>query len=127
MQEPVKQICQEIKLAQVKYEVAVNREMGHHLVLMDHQAFSLLKRMIIYAAINIVSKKINLAKIAAEKLNYQMSFGISPGDSVITEPTGDKFIVECELPLQFRLPCQYLLYQCVINSLPIPISLIHPR
>lgn len=94
---------------------------------MDHQAFSLLKRMITYAAINIVSRRINLAKIAAEKLKYQTSFGIAPGDSVITEPTGDKFIVECELPLQFRLPCQYFLYQCVINSLPIPISLIHRR
>ena len=127
MRESVKRICQEIKSAQVEYEVAVNREMGHHPVLMDHQAFSLLKGKITHAAINMVSKEINLAKIAAEKFNHQVSFGIAPGDSVVIEPPGDKCIAECKLPLRFRLPCQCWLYQCVIDSLPIPISLIHPR
>ena len=105
-------------MAQVEYEVAVNREMGHHPVLMDYQAFSLLKGKITNAAINMVSKEINLAKIAAEKFN-QVSFGIVPGDSVIIEPPGDKCITECELLLQFCLPCQSWLYQCVIDSVPI--------
>lgn len=127
MRESVKRICQEIKSPQVEYEVAVNREMGHHPVLMDHQAFSLLKGKITHAAINMVSKEINLAKIAAEKCNHQVSFGNAPGDSVVIEPPGDRCIAECELPLRFRLPCQCWLYRCVVDSLPIPLSLVHPR
>lgn len=110
MRESVKRICQKIKSAQVKYEVAVDQKMGHHPVLMDHRAFSLLKRKITHAAINMVSKKINLAKIVVEKFNHQVSFGIPPGDSVVIEPPGNRCIAECELPLRFRLPCQCWLY-----------------
>lgn len=86
---------------------------------MDYQAFSLLKGKITHAAINMVSKEINLTKIAAEKFN-QVSFGIAPGDSVIIEPPVDKFITEYKMLLQFYLSCQSWLYQCVIDLVPIP-------
>lgn len=94
---------------------------------MDHQAFALLKGKITHAAINMISKELNFAKIAVEKFNHQISFGIPPGDSAIVEPPGDKCIAECELPLRFRLPCKCWLYQCVVDSMAIPISLVHPR
>lgn len=76
-----------------------------NLVLIDYQAFFLLKRIIIYASMNIISKKINLAKIVAKKSNYQMLFKIIPRNSVIIEFTGDQFIIKCKLLLQFCLLC----------------------
>lgn len=101
MRESVKRICQEIKSAQVEYEVAVNQEMGHHPVLMDHQAFALLKGKTTHVAIDRVSKELNFAKIAVEKLNHQVSFGIAAVDSALTEALGNKGVAGCELPVRF--------------------------
>lgn len=42
--ESVKHISAEIISAQKEYKIALNRKMGHHPVLMDVQAYALLKR-----------------------------------------------------------------------------------
>lgn len=33
----------------------------------------------------------------------------------------------CDLLLQFSLPCRHLLLQCALDAVPIPITLVHPR
>lgn len=127
MRESFKQICQEIKVAQVEYKVTINQEIGNYFILMDHQAIALLKEKITHATSNIIFKELNFAKIVVEKFYHQISFGIPPGNSAMVELPGDKYIAECELPLRFCLLCKCWLYQCVVNSVAIPISLVHPR
>lgn len=90
IEELVKQIGQKIKSAQVKYKVAVNREIRHYPVLIDYHVFFLLKEKISYTTINIVFKEINLAKIVFEKFNHQVSFEIIYGDLVIIKPPSDR-------------------------------------
>ena len=34
---------------------------------------------------------------------------------------------DCELPFRYGFPCRCWLYRCVVDVIPIPISLIHPR
>lgn len=101
--------------------------MGHLPVLIDHSAFASLKGKITYLAIAMISRELNSAKINAERFNQQISFGVEPGHTVIVEPPGDRCISECELPMRFGLPCKCWLYQCIIDQIPIPVSLIHPR
>ena len=127
MRDSVNRICTEIKSAQREYEIALYRKMGHLPVLVDHSAFTSLKRKITHSAIAIISRKLNFAKINAEKFNQQIFFGVEPGHIAIVEQPGDCCISECELPIRFGLPCKCWLYQCVIDQVPIPISLIHPR
>lgn len=125
--ESVKRISAKIISAQKEYEIALNREMGHHQVSMDIQAFALLKGKIKHNAINLISRELDTAKLLAEKFNQQVSFGIAPNETLIVEPVGKCCFCECELPMRFQLPCQCWLYQCVVDSIPIPLSLIHPR
>lgn len=101
--------------------------MGHRPVLMDVKAFALLKGKITHAAIEMISRELDKAKILAEKFNKQVSFGVTSNEVLIIEPDGRSCSSECELPMQFQLPCQCWLYQCVVNVVAIPISLIRPR
>ena len=94
---------------------------------MDHSAFTSLKGKITHSAIAIISHELNFTKINAEKFNQQISFGVEPGHTAIIKLSRDCCISKCELPIQFGLPCKCWLYQCVIDQVPIPISLIHPR
>lgn len=55
IRESVKRILAEITSAQREYDIALNREMGHHPVLMDVKAFALLKGKITHAAIEMIS------------------------------------------------------------------------
>lgn len=127
IRESVKRISAKITSAQREYEIALNREMGHHPVLMDVQAFTLLKGKITHTAINLISHELDKAKLLAEKFNQQVSFGVAPNKTLIVEPDGKCCLCECELPMRFQLPCQCWLYQCVIDSILIPVSLIHPQ
>ena len=94
--------------------------MGHHPVLMDVKAFALLKGKITLAAIEMISRELDKAEILAEKFNKQVSFGVAPNEVPVIEPDGRSCSSECELPMQFQLPCQ-----CWVVA--IPISFIHPR
>ena len=127
MRDSVNRIYTEIKSAQREYKIALHRKMGHLPVLMDHSAFTSLKGKITHSAIAMISRELNSAKINAEKFNQQIFFGVEPGNTAIIESSGDCCISECELPMRFGLPCKCWLYQCVIDQVPIPISLIHPR
>ncbi|WP_375467270.1 hypothetical protein [uncultured Nostoc sp.] len=62
-----------------------------------------------------------------EKFNQQVSFGVAPNEFPVVKPKGNRCSLECELLMQFQLPCQCWLYRCVVDNIPIPISLIHPR
>ena len=66
IRESVKRISAEITSAQREYEIALKREMGHHPVLMDIQAFALLKGKITHMAINLISRELGKAKTLAE-------------------------------------------------------------
>lgn len=54
IRESVKRISAEITSAQKEYEIALNREMRNHPVLMDVQAFALLKGKITHMVINLI-------------------------------------------------------------------------
>lgn len=69
IRESIKRIYAEITSAQREYEIALNRELGHHPVLMDVQAFALLKGKITHNAINLISCELDKAKLLAEKFN----------------------------------------------------------
>lgn len=73
MRDFVNYIYTEIKPAQRKYKIALYYEMGHLPVLIDYSAFSSQKKKITYTAIVIISRKLNFAKINAEKF-YQQIF-----------------------------------------------------
>ena len=68
---------------------------------MDHLVFTLLKKKITHAAMDMVTKGLNFKKIEAKNLNHQVSFRTSPRDSLIIEPLDNKYIAECESILQF--------------------------
>ena len=72
-------------------------------------------------------RELDKAKLLAEKFNQQVLFGIAPNETLIVEPDRKCCLCKCELPMRFQLPCQCWLYQCVVDFIPIPISLIHPR
>ena len=104
--ESVKRISAEITSVQREYEIALNRKMGHHSVLMDVQAFALLKGKITHMAINLISRELDKEKLLAEKFNQQVSFWIAPNETLIVEPDGKSCLCECELLIRFQLPCQ---------------------
>lgn len=52
---------------------------------------------------------------------------ITHGSKSIIESAGESCVYDRELPLRYGLPCKCWLYSCVANSIPIPISLIHPQ
>ena len=127
IRESVKRISAEITSAQREYNIALNCKMGHHPILMDIKAFALLKGKIIHVAIEMISRELDKAKLLVEKFNQQVSFGVAPNEFPVVEPEGNRCSSKCELPMQFQLPCQCWLYRCVVDNIPIPISLIHPR
>ena len=104
--ESVKRIFAEITSAQREYKIALNRKMGHHLVLMDVQAFALLKGKITHIAINLISRELDKAKLLAENFNQQVSFGVAPNETLIVKPDGKSCLCECKLSMRFQLPCQ---------------------
>lgn len=126
IRESVKRISAEITSTQREYEIALNRKMRHHLVLMDVQAFALLKGKITHMAINLISRELVKAKLLAEKFNQQVSFGVAPSQTQVVELDGKSCLCKCELPMRFQLPCQCWLYQCVVDSIPILFSFIYP-
>lgn len=69
IRESVKRISAEITSAQREYDNALNREMGHHSILMDIKAFALLKEKISHAAIGMISRELDKAKLLVEKFN----------------------------------------------------------
>lgn len=84
-------------------------------LLMDVQAFTLLKGKITHTAINLLSRELDKAKLLAEKFNQQVSFGVAPNETLIVEPDEKCCLCECELPMRFQLSCQCWLYQCVVD------------
>lgn len=66
-----------------------------------------------------MSRELDAAKRIAEEIAYST-------DSIV-ELAGESGVYDCKLPPQYGLPCKCWLYSCVIDFLPIPISLIHPR
>lgn len=52
---------------------------------------------------------------------------IVPGTKSVIESAGESCVYNCEMPLRYGLPCKCWLYSCIVNFIPIPISLIHPR
>ncbi|WP_375467271.1 hypothetical protein [uncultured Nostoc sp.] len=56
IRESIKRISAEITSAQREYNIALNRKMGHHPILIDIKAFTLLKGKITYVAIGMISR-----------------------------------------------------------------------
>ena len=81
--------------------------------LIDRNAFTLLIGKITHHAIGLVSRELDAAKSLAERIL-----------SIV--PDGGSCVFDCELHLRYGLPCKCWLYS-IIDSVPIPVSLIHPR
>ena len=82
--------------------------------LIDRNAFTLLIGKITHHAIGLVSRELDAAKSLAERI-------------LSIFPDGGSCVYDCELPLRYGLPFKCWLYKCIIDSVPIPVSLIHPR
>ena len=123
----VKRISAKITSAQRESNITLNRKMEHHPILMDIKAFALLKGKIIHVAIEMISRKLDKAKLLMEKFNQQVSFGVAPNEFPVVESEGNRCSSKCELPMQFQLPCQCWLYWCVVDNISILILLIYPR
>lgn len=74
---------------------------------------------ITHQAIDLISRELDPAKKIMEEIAH--------GRKSIIESAGESCVYDCELPLRYGLPCKCWLYSCVANSIPIAISLIHPR
>ena len=92
---------------------------------MDRSAFKDLIGLITHHAIYLISRELDAAKLLAEDFNQQVSFGVE--GTALIEPTGEDCMYDCDLPPRYGLPCRCWLYRCVIDIIPIPISLMHPR
>lgn len=115
----VKLIGAEIKNEQTEQEVAINNQRISNPRLMDRNMFQNLIGLITHQAIDLISRELDAAKKIMEDIAH--------GGEPIIESAGESCIYDCELPLRYGLPCKCWLYSCVANSIPIPISLIHPR
>ena len=82
--------------------------------MIDSNAFTLLNGKITHHAIGLVSRELDAVKSLAELIL-----------SIV--PNCGSCVYDCELPLRYGLPCKCWLYNCIIDSVPIPVSLIHPR
>lgn len=111
-------IYAEIKNEQTEQKVAINNQQISNPRLMDRNLFQNLIGLITHQAIDLISRELDVAKKIMEDIAYC-------GDPIIKSAC-ESFIYDCELPLQYGLPCKCWLYSCVANIIPISISLIHP-
>ena len=75
--------------------------------------------LITHQAIDLISRELDAAKKMREE--------IVPGTKSVIESAGEICVYDCEMPLRYGLPCKCWLNSCIVNFIPIPISLIHPR
>ena len=123
MRKSVQKICDEVKEKQIEYETMINQQRINNPRLMDRFAFRHLTGKITYQAIDLVSRELDGAKKLAEEFNQRVYLGLTSP----IELTGESCVYDRQLPLPFGLPCKCWLYSCVVDVIPIPISLIHPR
>lgn len=114
----VKAICAEIKNEQIEQEMTVNHQRINNPRLMDRDMFQNLIGLITHQAIDLLSRELDAAKKAREDIVI--------GAKSVIESAGESCVYDCEMPLRYGLPCICWLYSCVVHSIPIPISLIHP-
>lgn len=62
-------ILAKIISTQREYNIAFNRKIEHHPILMDIKVFPLLKGKITHAIIGMISRKLDKAKLLVEKFN----------------------------------------------------------
>ena len=115
---PIRQLVQKIRddvrKKQLDQKILCNQQRIRNPRLIDRNAFTLLIGKITHHAISLVSRELDAAKSLAERIL-----------SIV--PVGGSCVYDCELPLRYGLPCKCWLYKCIIDSVPIPVSLIHPR
>ena len=114
IRQSVQKICDEVRKKQLDQEILCNQQRIRNPRLIDRNAFTLLIGKITHHAIGLVSRELDAAKSLAERIL-----------SIV--PDGGSCVYDCELPLRYGLPCKCWLYKCIIDSVPIPVSLIHPR
>lgn len=115
----VKKICEEVKNDQLEQEIEINKQRITNPRLMDRDFFKNLTGLITHQAIDLMSRELDAAKKIADEIFY--------GIESIVEPAGESCVYDCDMPLQYGLPCKCWLYTCVIGFTPIPVSLVHPR
>ncbi|KAK0516443.1 hypothetical protein JMJ35_001046, partial [Cladonia borealis] len=84
---------------------------------LGRKVFKTIAPLITHEAINLILREWNIAKWWYE--DYL--------DGKEGAPKGSYYRKECDLPLQYGLPCACWLFEIVEQDTPIPRSLIHPR
>lgn len=121
----VKKICEEVKATQFEYEKMVNLHRKDLSRLMDRVLFCRIQRYITHEATGLILRELDLAKGWAESITHQIFFGEK--DTPILEPNGKGCALNCEMPIRYGLPCKCWPYNFVVDKIPIPFSLVHPR
>lgn len=81
--------------------------------------FAVVGTLVTYETIILISVELNEAKRWVEEIT----------DKISSEepPPGEGFILDCEAPMRYGLPCECWLFPCIQLNIPISISLIHPH
>ena len=117
IQDSVAKIAIEVKNIFAERVQEVDRQRHKLPRLMDRNVFASIGNYITHEAINILIRE----------WNSTMQLALKVKSEELDAPEGEKCLMDCILPMQYRLPCKCWLYRCVELSVPIPISLIHPR
>ena len=116
MQDAVQKLMREVQSQFSDRETEINNQRRNLPRIMDRSAFAIIGRHITHEAIKMIMQQWTLAK--------RMAIDVADGTQIKLE---EGCFQDCDLPMQYRLPCKCWLYHCVVMNVPIPFSLIHPR
>ncbi len=116
----VQRICREVRRITLAHETEINDQRRNLPLLVNRSIFGGLITLITHQAIEMLLREWNIAS------KWALDSADDDADEVDPEPEQGCQLL-CQLPLRYGLPCKCWLYQCIVEEIPIPISLIHPR
>lgn len=115
----IEKITEQIEELVVSHQYEIDRQKRNLPRSIDssREAFAKISPYITHEAVEMVLREWNIAKRWYEDFL----------DGKKEAPEGACCKKECDLPLQYGLPCGCWLFGCILPGIPIPLSLIHPR
>ena len=115
----VEKITEEVDEIVYVYETEIERQKRNNPRIIDASRafFRGLLGHITHEAIELVHKELIAAK----------NWALRVEDEASQELLGNGCQQACHLPPRYGLPCKCWLYRCVVEEIPIPLSLLHPR
>ena len=117
IQDDVRKIMKKMQNMFIDRKAIFNNQRHKVPRLMNQKIFARIRSLITHETIDLIIREWNLIK--------KWALEVKRGNEQVF--SGNGCSLNCDLPMQYKLPCKCWLYNCIIDETLIPISLIHPR